>query len=193
MHLIVGLGNPGAKYALTRHNAGFMAVDAIQQIASGSGYREECKSLTSKIKVNEEQALLVKPQTFMNNSGEAVQRLMLYYKISAEKLLVIHDEVDLPFNAIRYQTSRGHGGHNGIRSIHQHLDSKDYNRLKLGVGRPSNERMDVADYLLSDYSKSELKALPEILSEVAESVLYYLTNGFQKAATQFNRSPGEES
>ena len=189
MKLIVGLGNPGAKYSLTRHNIGFLVIDALAKAYGVSDFRSECKSLTFKTKVGDHDCLFAKPQTFMNLSGEAVQALMSFYKISIEDLLIAHDEVDLPFGALRFQTNRGHGGNNGIRSIHQVLGDKNYDRLKIGIGRPANSKMDMAAYVLQNFNKDEWKFMEdEHLSYCVDAVECYITNGLNLAATQYNRA-----
>ena len=126
MKIIVGLGNPGLKYQFTRHNFGFMLID---RLAEGEAFQKKYSSLILKIK----NTLLVKPQTFMNLSGQAVQQVMNFYKVPLEDLIVVHDDKDLDFGILRFQKNRGHGGHNGIRSIHQALGSQNYCRLKMGV------------------------------------------------------------
>ncbi|MCB0420986.1 MAG: aminoacyl-tRNA hydrolase [Bdellovibrionales bacterium] len=191
MKLIVGLGNPGSEYLLTRHNIGFMAVDALAQRYSSS-FSNEKKSQVCKLRIGNEPLLLVKPQTYMNLSGTAVRALMDFYKVPIEDILIIHDEVDLSFGDIKYQKNRGHGGHNGIRDIHKHLDSKEYHRLRLGVDRPSNPRMNVADYVLGNFSKSELEYMPEWLNTVCDSIETYIKDGFEKAASQYNQSGKEK-
>lgn len=185
---MVGLGNPGKKYQLSRHNLGFMAIDAFAQSWPEYLFRSEHKSLVAKVTHScSEVLLLAKPQTFMNLSGEAVQSLMSYYKIGIEDLLVLHDEIDLDFGDIRFQTHRGHGGHNGIRNIHQLLSTNQYKRLKLGVGRPPHSHLNVADYVLENFNKSEISLLSEYLNRICESLDYYIEQGFEKAATYYNR------
>lgn len=187
MKLIVGLGNPGDKYKLTRHNIGFMAIDAMAQSFGADSYKGEHKSLTTRISVNSEVILLAKPQTFMNLSGEAVQSLMAYYRIEIQDLMIAHDEIDLPFGTMRFQTHRGHGGHNGIRSIHQTLATNEYKRIRLGVGRPPHEHMEIADYVLQNFNSSEMNLLPDFLNLICEGVECSIKDGFEKAASRYNR------
>lgn len=188
MYLIVGLGNPGLKYQLTRHNIGFLAIDAFAKRLQSSPFKSEHKAEITKIRLGTEQAILAKPQTYMNLSGESVQALMSYYKIDQEQLLVIHDEIEIPYNAIRFQKNRGHGGHNGIRNIHQLLGNNKYHRLRLGVGRPSHPSMDVASYVLQNFSDEEQNSLSDYLNDICDSLESYIENGFEKTATRFNRS-----
>lgn len=138
MKCIAGLGNPGEKYRLTRHNIGFAAIDGL----SASPFRAKHESLIAKQAFESGQALLAKPQTFMNLSGRAVRAILSFYKISLEDLLVIHDDLDLPFLKMRFQKNRGHGGHNGIRNIHEELKSKNYARLKIGIKRADSAPQD---------------------------------------------------
>lgn len=189
MLIIVGLGNPGPKYQLTRHNIGFMAIDALAHANNeAQSFKSEHKALTAKIRIDGQQVLLVKPQTFMNLSGESVQAILAYYGSSPNELLVVHDEVDIPFGSIRYQKNRGHGGHNGIRNIHQLLGTPDYGRLKLGVSRPPHPQMEVADFVLQNFNGDEQKNLPDFLALTAESLEVFVREGFEKAATRYNRT-----
>ncbi len=187
MKLIVGLGNPGPKYVLTRHNLGFLVIDGLSQIngLSPDQFKSEHKALTAKINIHNSPVLLAKPQTFMNLSGESVAALASYYNIGLSELLIIHDEVDFPFEVMKLQEARGHGGHNGIRSTHQHLASNDYARLKMGVGRPPG-RQEVADYLLSNFSKEEMQTLPDFISLACEATEYWVKEGTAKTANHFN-------
>lgn len=186
MKLIVGLGNPGTKYLLTRHNIGFIVIDALA-IAFGAGsFRDEMKAQTCKIKIDSHDCLLVKPQTFMNLSGESVRPLMDYYKAEAKDLLVIQDEVDLPFGKIRFQIKRGSGGHNGIKSLHQHIGHDEYARLKMGVGKPNDPRFAVADYVLANFSKDEQNQMTEFLSLAISGVETFVKKGIDRAATDYN-------
>lgn len=187
MKLLVGLGNPGSKYQFTRHNIGFMLIDALAEVAGArSAFREELKALTLKVEIAGSPALLVKPQTYMNLSGESVQPLMSYYKIAMKDLLVIQDDIDQPFGQVRFHIRRGHGGHNGIRSLHQLLGTDDYARLKMGVGRPLDPRHDVADYVLGNFSKAEESGLLEFLRLGSEAVEYFVQQGVEKSANHYN-------
>ncbi|MBX3022192.1 MAG: aminoacyl-tRNA hydrolase [Bdellovibrionales bacterium] len=197
MKLIVGLGNPGPKYQLTRHNIGFLFIDALVEVYEGQRrYKNEFKAETQKISIAGEQVLVCRPQTFMNLSGESVQPLMGFYNLSMDDLLVVHDEVDVPFGALRFQRKRGHGGHNGIRNIHQCLASDDYSRLRLGVGRPqtfvndAGEKVgasqEVHEYVLSNFSKSEQARMPEFLELAMDGLEVWLKQGTAQASTLFN-------
>jgi PTH1 family peptidyl-tRNA hydrolase len=187
MHLIIGLGNPGVKYLMTRHNVGFMAIDNFILGSGNPPSKNEHQAIFYKFKLDGVDVGFVKPQTFMNLSGESVGALVRYYNVALENLLVIHDEIDGPFGSTRFQKNRGPGGHNGIKSIHEHLSTEDYCRLRLGVGRPENPQMDVAVYVLQNFSEAEQKLMPEWLNYVSDAIESFIFNGFEKTATQFNR------
>jgi PTH1 family peptidyl-tRNA hydrolase len=185
MYLVVGLGNPGPKYAFTRHNIGFLAVDLFAMGAGSPPWKEEHRAHVCRFQMEQETLLLAKPLTFMNLSGQSVQSLMHFYKIPMEKLIVIHDDIDQVFGGIRLHKNRGHGGHNGIRHISELLGS-DYQRIKLGVGRPPHPEMSVADYVLQKFSKDEEQLLPDFLNKAGDALESLIFDGFSKAATQFN-------
>jgi PTH1 family peptidyl-tRNA hydrolase len=186
MHLIVGLGNPGSKYALTRHNIGFMALDLFATGAGNPPWKEEHKAHTCKFQMDNEPILLVKPMTFMNLSGQSVQALLQFYKIPMEKMIVVQDDIDQAFGAIRFHKNRGHGGHNGIRNISELLGTADYIRLKLGVGRPPHPEMGVADYVLQKFSEEEQSKLPDFLNKSGDALESVIFEGLSKASTKFN-------
>ncbi len=187
MWLIAGLGNPGTKYILNRHNVGFMVADVIVNLAGGK-WKTESKAQVSKIEINGHSCLVVKPQTFMNLSGEAIQPLMHFYKIGPERLLVAHDEVDQPFGATKFQFDRGHGGQNGVRNIHQQLATAKYYRLRVGIGRPTNPQIDVATHVLQNFSEQEQKLMPELLEHCYKGLLSFVEDGYQKASSLFNKN-----
>ena len=193
MKLIVGLGNPGSSYLMTRHNAGFMTIDALSE----NSFVKKHNSLIQRIAVAEKPALLAKPQTYMNLSGAAVCNLLAFYKIPLKDLLVVQDDVDQPFLKMKFQKNRGHGGHNGIRNIHDCLKTPDYARLKLGVGRPnpamekSKESappvLSTSDYVLSSFSEREQADLKLFLETALQAVMCFIEKGFEKSAEKFNR------
>ena len=184
--LIAGLGNPGKEYTLTRHNVGFMAIEFLLKSCSQPPVKTEFKSSTSKFMWEGEEVMTLRPLSFMNRSGEAVQAALSFYKIPLENLIVIHDDIDQPFGGFKVQKNRGHGGHNGIRDISEKLATADYYRIKLGVGRPPHPKMNVADYVLQSFAPEELTALPAILEKAVDAVETLLTEGFDIAATRFN-------
>ena len=183
MRVIVGLGNPGSKYLFTRHNLGFMAIDAL---AGDSSFQNKHKSLIQKKEIENEIVLLVKPQTFMNLSGQAVREIIHFYKLTLESLLVIHDDKDLPFGAMKFQKSRGHGGHNGVKNIHQELKSKDYFRLKIGVSAEESSTQNTSDFILSPFNKQEQEKLPALLNRGVKAIKCFIKEGYHQASSQFN-------
>ncbi len=189
MWLVVGLGNPGCKYVLTRHNVGFMVMDAWMNSLNAGNYRDEHKAETKKFKLEvdgkSEEILVVKPQTFMNLSGESVQALMAFYKIPLTHLLVVHDDIDQPLGSMKFQKNRGHGGQNGVKNISQ-LIGMDYCRLKIGVGRPEHPGFDIADYVLSAFSKEEDKVLKPIVEKAIDGIECFIFKGLDQASTDFN-------
>ncbi|UYL09483.1 aminoacyl-tRNA hydrolase [Bdellovibrio sp. SKB1291214] len=184
--LIVGLGNPGGEYKLTRHNIGFMAVDYFMQGLGNPSIKNQFKAEVAQATWQGHTLYFCKPQTYMNLSGESVQPLMGYYKIPQEHLIVIHDDIDQPFNQMKIHKNRGHGGHNGIKSISQLLGSQDYARLKLGVGRPENPNYPVADYVLGKFTKEEFDKMPDFLNKGIDAIESIILDGIQKASTKFN-------
>jgi peptidyl-tRNA hydrolase, PTH1 family len=173
MYLIVGLGNPGDRYKLTRHNIGFLVVDALGDYFKTPLSTEKFQAHFAKVPVGDNDVILAKPQTFMNLSGESVQALMAFYKVPPENLLIIHDEVDLPFAELKIQNNRGHAGHNGVRSVHEKI-GPEYSRLRLGVGRPAVPQMAVADFVLQNFSPEQLEKLPEFIGHACDEVLDFV-------------------
>lgn len=187
MKCLVGLGNPGPQYILNRHNIGFMVIDALQQELQAGAYRTEHRALTGKVQWGGHKVILVKPQTYMNLSGESVAPLVHFYEINPEDdLLIIQDEIDLPFMHLRFHKNRGAGGHNGIKSLNQHFATENYARLKLGVGRPTNPQQDVAQYVLQNFSKPEMEKMPTFIEAALDAIECFLVEGFEKAANKFN-------
>jgi PTH1 family peptidyl-tRNA hydrolase len=187
MWLFVGLGNPGKKYEATRHNIGFMALDLIcDQL--GLKFQSQFKGDFAKGSWHRQDLFLLKPQTFMNLSGQSVQVCQAFFKIPLNQILVFHDDLDQPFGQIRVHKNRGHGGHNGIRDISSVLGSQDYARIKMGIGRPPHPDFAVADYVLQNFSNEEQNQLPNFLRlslEAAESVVQF---GIEKSANIFNQN-----
>ena len=186
-YLIIGLGNPGKDYRDTRHNIGFMAVDRLAESLNLGFTRTQSKALITDGRYQGQRVYLAKPQTFMNASGQAVAALLKFYKIAPENLLVIYDDVDLPFDTIRLKPSGGSAGHKGMNSIIQQLGGQDFPRLRLGVGRSFGSRQ-AADYVLKPFSKEESEFLDRYLQRAVEAALAYITAGIQQAMTEFNRS-----
>lgn len=186
MYLITGLGNPGNKYALNRHNVGFMACDYWLKSLGGAGYKEEHKALTKRLKLESHDVIIAKPQTFMNLSGESVIALMNFYKIPKENLLVLHDEVDFAFGTIKIQHNRSPAGQNGVKSISQQLGHNEYARLRIGVGRPPHPDFALADWVLGNFSKEESAQLDQYLEATSDAIECFILEGLNKASTKFN-------
>ncbi len=183
--LVAGLGNPGREYSGNRHNVGFMVVDRLRDDLGARLGRMQSKALTGSTTYNGVKVVLAKPQTYMNLSGQAVAALLRFYKIPRERLVVIHDDLDLPFGTLRLRPGGGPGGQKGVGSIIQQLGTQDFARLRIGIGRPPG-RMDPSDYVLHDFSKDEQEFLPVILKQAAEAVQAWITEGLDKAMNQFN-------
>lgn len=164
MKLIIGLGNPGTKYEKTRHNFGFMAVDFLREKLGAADFKLNKRCNAEIVKIGE--IILAKPQTFMNNSGEATTKLLSFFKIKPDDLSVIHDDLDLDFGKIKTGMGRGSAGHNGVKSVIDRLGTNNFNRIRLGVGRPP-EHIPPEDYVLQDFSSEELNQIPEILKKIS--------------------------
>ncbi|MGB1251856.1 MAG: aminoacyl-tRNA hydrolase [Candidatus Promineifilaceae bacterium] len=187
--LIVGLGNPGRKYRGTRHNIGFMAINRFASIHGVSSDRKEKQAVVGKLMMNERRVILAMPQTFMNSSGDSIGPLAAYYDIPPENVLVIYDELDLPFGTIRLRPKGGAAGHNGMRSIIQHL-GQDFPRMRLGVGRPPG-KMPVHAYVLQDFHKDEAITVDLMLDEAARAVETFLSDGVDLAMSRHNKNLAE--
>lgn len=185
MKFIIGLGNPGPKYLFTRHNIGFMAIDHLVK-RTNSHLKEKWESQFTKTSIQSEDVILQKPMTFMNLSGSSVQPCLKFFKSEFKTdLLVIQDDIAMPFGALRLQQDRSAGGHNGIKNITQKLGSQDYARLKVGVGMPSSGPVD--KHVLRDFSKEEQKEIPFLLNDIEHAVKSFIKYGLDKAANLHNR------
>ena len=190
--LLIGLGNPGHRYQLTRHNIGYLVIDALARHWNSPRAVEQSQSTILKVKHEGCDVILAKPQTYMNLSGEAVQPLIAFYKIPLENLLVIHDDIDQPFGQMKFQKNRGTGGHNGIRNIHEKLGSADYARLKIGIGRPSEPKMAIDKYVLQNFAPEQEDQLREIIQRAGEAALTFIDVGFQRAQNAYNAESANE-
>jgi peptidyl-tRNA hydrolase, PTH1 family len=184
-YLIAGLGNPGREYRASRHNIGFMLVDRLASRLGVIFSRLETKALVTKAEYSGRRIVLAKPQTFMNLSGQAVGSLARFYKVPLENLLVVYDEVDLPFGTIRIRPGGGSAGHRGMASIIERLGTQDYPRMRLGIGRPPGH-MDAADYVLQDFSRADGEALALFLDRAVDAVLVFIAQGLMTAMNQYN-------
>ena len=185
MHLVVGLGNPGEKYAHTRHNIGFRVIDALVARYNLGVGRGDKRALTWDGRIGGARVKLAKPMTYMNRSGEAVRQLLDYYEIPLSNTLVIHDDLDTPFGVLRLRKSGGHGGQNGLRSIMQHLGSQDFARLRFGIGRPPG-RMDPVNYVLQPFKGDEAIRADELADRAADAIEIWLSRGIDEAMSRFN-------
>ena len=185
MHLVVGLGNPGLEYQDHRHNLGFKVVDELRARARGPLPRAKFGAEVCEVTLAGERTLLCKPMEFMNVSGQVVARVASFWKVPAADLIVVHDELDLPFGRLKLGAGGGHGGHNGIRSMLADLGSPEFARVRVGVGRPAAGR-DSADYLLSNFSRAEDKELPALVGLAADAIETIVGQGLPTAMNRFN-------
>lgn len=169
-HVVVGLGNPGAQYLHTRHNAGFLAIDCICKKYGATVNKSAHKGLVGEAVIAGKRVILVKPQTFMNLSGECVRAVLDFYKISPDNLIIIYDDISLPVGRLRVRRDGSAGGHNGIKSILEHLGTKTFPRIKIGVGEKPHPDYDLASWVLSEFSAEELKILDTTLPTVCEGL-----------------------
>lgn len=190
MKIIAGLGNPGPKYETTRHNAGFLAIDFLIDEWKATGPIDVQDGETWQATVGGEKVLLVKPLTYMNNSGRCIAPLFKFYKLKPEELIVLHDDLDLKVNALRLKTGGGTGGHNGLKSIDACLGAglTAYHRIRLGIGRPApGNPIQVVDFVLQPYTDQELSGLNELLPKVAQAAQKMVRGDVTGAMNEFNR------
>jgi len=180
MKIVVGLGNPGRQYERTRHNVGFQVLDILAERYGVVFAPHKFQCLAAQVRVGVEKALLVKPLTYMNLSGQAVAPLVRFYKVPLEDLLVVYDDMDLPLGALRMRPKGGAGGHKGMKSVIQHLGSQDFPRLRVGIGRPPG-RMDPVDYVLSRFSAQEEEVMQIVRERAADAIEKWLREGIEAA------------
>lgn len=185
LQMIVGLGNPGKAYRRTRHNAGFMVLERLAADFAVDIDKRKYNTACGRGRIEDVAVLLVKPQDYMNNSGPPVRRLAEYFRISAEDMLVVHDDIDLVFGRIKIKKKGGHGGHNGLRSLMDAFGSGDFVRLRVGIGR-SQQQQGVTQHVLGEYAASELDLLDRIIATCSDAVAAILTSGVTEAMNQFN-------
>jgi len=186
-YIIAGLGNPGAQYARTRHNIGFMAVEKLAE-SWRAGWVTESKfaARLARADQDERRLLLCQPQTYMNDSGEAIGALVRFYQVPLQNLLVVLDDADLPFGAIRLRPEGSSGGHHGLESIQQHLGSPQFARLRLGIGRDDPASREITDYVLSQFRKDESELLGKVLTRACQQIECWLSEGILSAMNRFN-------
>lgn len=186
MVLITGLGNPGAYYAGTRHNIGFRVIDRLASGLYATNWRLKCKALAGSADLSGEKVILAKPQTYMNRSGEAVKALLKWYGLGNFDLLVICDDLDLPPGQLRIRKKGSDGGHQGLKSVIEMIGSKEFVRIRVGIGRPAEPGMDVADWVLGRFSAEEEPVIEQVIEKAAQAAQVVVTDGPEKAMNRFN-------
>jgi PTH1 family peptidyl-tRNA hydrolase len=186
-YLLIGLGNPGREHRDNRHNVGFMLIDRLIVRLNARGMKVQSKAIVTTATYQERKLILAKPQTYMNLSGQSAQGLLHFYKLPVENMLVAHDDLDIPFGTIRIRPGGGPGGQKGMASTIEQLGTKDFPRLRIGIGRPPG-RMDPAAYVLQDFSREELKFLSEVVDRAADAALTFIVDGLNKAMNKYNGS-----
>ena len=190
MYIIVGLGNPGKQYENTRHNMGFLAVDLLAEKYNIDVNKIKFKALVGEGRIAGQKVLLVKPQTYMNLSGEAVRQAMDFYKIDPEELIVIYDDIDIPTGTFRIRKKGSPGTHNGMRNIFQHIQTNDFPRIRVGIG--SGKKDNLAGYVTGGISKSEQELLADVLKNSADAAACIIEKGIDKAMNEYNVRPKKE-
>jgi peptidyl-tRNA hydrolase, PTH1 family len=185
MKCIIGLGNPGKKYELTRHNIGFMVIDELLKRNNWKMKKEKFQALYTIEELNGEKILLLKPQTFMNLSGISVRQAIEFYQIPLENIVVIYDDLDLPPGKIRLRQKGGHGGHNGIRNIIDQVQSQHFNRIRIGIGRPENAQP-VVDYVLNKFTEEQLSKIENSITLACEACEMWLNEPFLAVMNKYN-------
>ncbi|WP_461170377.1 aminoacyl-tRNA hydrolase [Arthrobacter sp. Z1-15] len=185
--LVVGLGNPGPGYSRNRHNIGQMVLDDMASRVGGNfkTHKSRAQILEGRLGIGGPRVILAKPLTYMNLSGGPVSALSKFFDIPASNIVAVHDEIDIPFNTVKLKSGGGEGGHNGLRDMSRALGTKDYLRVRVGVGRPPG-RMDTADYVLKDFPPAEAKELPFLIGDAADAVELLLTEGLTAAQQKFH-------
>jgi len=186
MTLFVGLGNPGSQYESTRHNIGFMVIDKLVDDCAIKGLptRDISKTSFQGKLYRSASSLFLKPTTFMNLSGKSLQTVKNFFKVELDNIIVIHDDIDLPFGAVRFKKGGGHGGHNGLRSIDSYI-TKEYLRVRVGVGKPEHKSQ-VADYVLHDFSEDESKVLDQLIDHVAKACKVILSEELNEVKSKYS-------
>jgi peptidyl-tRNA hydrolase, PTH1 family len=189
--LLIGLGNPGREYRDNRHNFGFMLIDRLCVRLEARGMKLQSKAIVTSAQYEGRKLLLAKPQTYMNLSGHSIQGLANFYKLPLEQILMAHDDLDIPFGTIRIRPGGGPGGQKGVASAIERLGTKDFARIRLGIGRPPG-RMDPAAYVLQDFPRDAMILLSEVLDRAADAALCFVTDGLDAAMNKFNGEVREQ-
>lgn len=191
MKLVVGLGNPGRRYEGTRHNVGFMVVDALAEAPGYSSFQSRFSASVAEGREAEEKVLLVKPETFMNLSGQCVRQVVDFYQVELPDVLVVCDDFNLPLGRLRFRARGTHGGHNGLRDIQQHLGTTEYSRLRIGVGAP--DEGEAVDHVLGKFRPGERPIMEETLSTAVQGVALWLREGIETCMNAYNASGDTKS
>ncbi len=187
LYLIAGLGNPGREYERTRHNAGFLVAERFAKLRRVSwSVEERLNARVARAQLDDRRLILCEPLTFMNASGEAVSRVLNYFRVSPARLMVVVDDADLPLGQLRLKPGGSSGGHHGLESVEQHLGLRDYARLRVGIGRTADGRRDIAGHVLGKFSAAEEPMLEQVLSRCCQQLECWLRDGLAKAMNQFN-------
>lgn len=188
--LVAGLGNPGPKYANTRHNMGFLVLDELCARSGGGGWREKFLGEVDRVSIDGNTTLLLKPQTFMNLSGRSVARAATFHRIEPERIIVVHDELDLDFGAVRVKVGGGTGGHKGIASCKADMGTADFLRVRLGIGHPRFGN--ATNFVLESFNEDEQAVLTEVIARGAQAVYRIIADGAVKAMNEFNKRQGDD-
>ncbi len=186
MKIIVGLGNPGKKYEITRHNIGFLFIDHLASINGIKVDKIKFKGLYGQGVINGEKVILLKPQTYMNLSGESVEQAVSFFKCTPKDVIIVYDDVALSFGSLRIRQKGSDGGHNGIKSIILNLNTDEFPRIKVGIGAPPHKEYDLADYVLSNFTRDEQKIMPDIFKKCEQACGYMLKDDIQQAMNKCN-------
>lgn len=185
MKIIAGLGNPGSEYARTKHNVGWMLVDALAERLGAGDWRQHEKGLVAEARIGAEKVLLVKPQTYMNNSGECIGPLMRWYKLEPEDVIAVHDDMDIPAGMVRIRKKGSAGGHNGIKSLIAHIGSEKFGRVRIGVGRPL-PGWSVINHVLAPFSDEDVPKIREAIEYLLPAVECIVSEGYDMAMNKYN-------
>jgi PTH1 family peptidyl-tRNA hydrolase len=186
MWLLTGLGNPGSQYESTRHNVGFEVVDSVARREGATQWSDKEKYQMCRLTLGNNKVVVLKPTTYMNLSGEAVASALRYFKIEISRLIVVHDELDLALGTVRLKQGGGEAGHNGLKSISRVIGTKDYIRVRVGIGKPTNPKMDIASWVLSRFQSEEVGVVQEMCFRAGEAVTHIISDGFTKAQADLN-------
>jgi len=190
MFIVIGLGNPSSKYENTKHNVGFDTIDLLSSLLKIKVTKLKFKALSGEGKVDDDRVLLVKPQTFMNLSGESVREIVEWYKVPMSNVILVYDDADLPLGKIRIRSKGSSGTHNGMKSVIYDLQSDDFPRVRIGIGRPP-EGWDLADYVLSKWSKEQRTEVNESIVDAADAVLEIIKSGVEESMQKYNKKAGK--